>query len=113
VDGRREVGIVAHQQHVVAQPRRQRLGVEGPARELGLELRFGVADLLAGEPRGLRRPHLGACQARIELHPDRLQRGAGRARLLATLVGQGALGVGRALGRVSMSQQPDHRDAPP
>ena len=38
VHRRREVGVVAHEQHLVAQPRGERLGVERTAGELRLEL---------------------------------------------------------------------------
>ncbi len=113
VDRGREVGIVADQQHVVAQPGRQRLGVEGPARELRLQLWLHAAELVARDARGVRRAHLGTGQARVDLDADRLQGGARGARLLAPLVGEGTLGVGGALGRISVPQQPNHRDAPP
>ena len=113
VDRGREVGVVADQQHVVAQPGRQRLGVEGPARELRLQLRLHAAELVARDARGVRRAHLGARQAGVELDADRLQGGARGARLLAPLVGEGTLRVGRPLGRIPVPQQPNHRDAPP
>ena len=84
VHGHREVGVVAHEQHVVAQPGGQRLGVEGPAGQLRLELGLD-AELLAGQPRGLRGPHLRARQAGVQLTPSACERPPAAARLLASL----------------------------
>src|SRR5918998_5943819 len=65
VDGHREVGIVAHEKDV-AQARGQRLRVERPAGELGLELRLD-AERLASDAGGLRGPQLRARQAGVDL----------------------------------------------
>ena len=66
-------------------------------------------ELLAREPRRIRRTYLRARQAGVELHPQRPERGARRARLLAALLGERALGVRRPVCGIAVPQQPDHR----
>ena len=92
VHGHGEVGVVAHQQHVLAAPGGERLGVERIAGQLGLELGLG-AQRLAGEPRRLDGADLRAREAGVELHAERRERLARGPRLLLALVGEGALGV--------------------
>ena len=111
VDGHREVGVVAHQQHVLAETRRERLRVEGAAGELRLELRLD-AQRLAGQPRGVRGAQLRTRQARVQLHPERGQRAARGARLPLTLLRERPLCVRRSVSRLPMAQQPDHGRAP-
>ena len=76
---------MAHQQDVLAQPGGERLGIERAAGELRLQLRLD-AERLACEPRGVRRAHLRARQARVHLHAERGERPPRGARLLLTLL---------------------------
>ena len=97
VDGVREVRIVAHQQHVVAEPggERARRRTDPPA-SLGSSC-GSTPSGVAGEPRGVQRRGPWDSSGRHRAPPraaQRLPRGPG---LGAALVGQRALRVGRAL----------------
>jgi hypothetical protein len=76
---------VADQQHVA--PGGKRGGGEGAAAEQLGDLDFDV-EVLAGDPRRLLGPHLGAGEAGVELHSQRLQRLAGVRRLALSLFRQ-------------------------
>ena len=55
----------------------------------------------------------GLVEAGVDLDAESPQGGPGRARLIATLVGQRALRVGRAILGVTMPKQPNHCDQAP
>ena len=84
VHRQREVGVVAHQQHVVAAPLGHLARVERAA--LQARVRLGLdAERLAGQRGGLAGAYLGAGDARVHAHPDLRQRPAGGLRLPAAL----------------------------
>ncbi len=112
VHGRREVGIVAHEEHVVAEPGGQLVRVERPARQLRLELQL---DVRAARTRAGRcRPRAPSdWSGRRPASRPAPERGPGRARLLAALLGQRPLGVRRSVCRLSVpavARSPDQDD---
>ena len=70
------------------------------------------AERLAGELRGVRRAHLRARQARVDLHSEPLQGTPRGARLPLALLGEWPLRVRRSVGGVPMAQQPQHDASP-
>ena len=110
VDSRGEVGVVPDQQDLLAVAVRELAGVERPAAEAVVELDVEPAQLLAHDPRGVGSADHGARHAGIEMDPESRQRGARHARLFLAMLRERPFRVRRTVGRLRVTQQPDHNN---